>query len=207
MSPSTPRFNLYLDSQQEAGTATWRFILEAADGSTRLEAADIEAPLGNERLALLAAVRGLEALDQPSRVTMSTGSRYVSQGMAHGLDDWRGNGWTWESFGQMVPVKDRDLWQRLDRALEFHRVDVRQRRIDDAHREPRKPTRASIPVPHMRVDPPATGSRPAARVGSRFRTRRVWLRCRRAIVERANAWRLSLAQLGLPGLLPRPWFE
>ena len=76
-----------------------------------------------QRLELLAVVRGLEALAQPSRVTLVTPSRYVNRGLAYGLAEWRANGWQWEHFGQMVPVKNRDLWQRVDRALAIHEVE------------------------------------------------------------------------------------
>ena len=76
-----------------------------------------------ERLELLAVVRGLEALDGPARVTLVTKSRYVSRGIRMGLTEWRANDWQWERFGRIVPVKDCDLWQRVDRTLLFHKVD------------------------------------------------------------------------------------
>jgi ribonuclease HI len=78
-------------------------------------------------------VRGLESLGQPSRVTLVTKSRYVSRGFSCGLDSWRENGWQWERFGKMVPVKDLDLWQRVDQALKFHQVECRKLRFDAAH--------------------------------------------------------------------------
>ena len=92
----------------------WRFVLQSLDGSSRLEAEDAEPAVGGERLELLAVVRGLEALEQPSRVTLVTPSKYVSRGLSYGLQDWRENDWNWEHHGQMVPIKNRDLWQRLD---------------------------------------------------------------------------------------------
>jgi len=72
-------------------------------------------------------------LEQPSQVTLLTDSRYVSQGIAHGLTEWRSNDWCWERFGELTPVKNRDLWQRVDRALRFHRVDCRTWRFDAPH--------------------------------------------------------------------------
>ena len=75
---------------------------------------------------------GLEALEQPSRVTLITASKYVSRGLADGLQDWRENDWQWENHGAMVPIKNRDLWQRLDRALAFHRLECRAWRVDSA---------------------------------------------------------------------------
>jgi hypothetical protein len=84
---------------------------------------DLEPDAPSERAELLAVVRGLEALDQPSRVTLVTRSRYVSRGIVRCLDDWRATEWQWERFGRIEPIRDQDLWQRVDRALEFHRVD------------------------------------------------------------------------------------
>ena len=77
-----------------------------------------------------AIVRGLEALDQPSRVTLFTASRYVARGLRFGLESWRESDWQWERFGQMQPVKNADLWQRIDQAMRFHQVDVRTPRYD-----------------------------------------------------------------------------
>ena len=103
----------------------WRFVLEELGGASRLEASDDEPGVTGERLELLTVIRGLEALDQPSRVTLITASRYVSRGFRYGLVEWRNSDWKWERFGQMVPIKNNDLWQRVDRALEFHRVECR----------------------------------------------------------------------------------
>lgn len=103
----------------------WRFVLEAVDGSFRIEAEDVEPHVAGERLELLAVVRGLEALEQPSRVTLLSSSRYVHRGIRFGLENWRETQWQWESFGQMLPVKHRDLWERVDRALQIHQVACR----------------------------------------------------------------------------------
>ena len=59
---------------------------------------------------------GWRPLPEPARVTLVTPSRYVNRGLTQGLPAWRTNGWQWEHFGDMVPVKNRDLWQRIDRA-------------------------------------------------------------------------------------------
>jgi ribonuclease HI len=62
-----------------------------------------------------------------------TPSTYVREGIRNGLREWRENGWQWEYFGRLVPVKNDDLWKRLDRAMEFHQVDCRTWRVDPAH--------------------------------------------------------------------------
>ena len=97
------------------------------------EAGGTEPDLRGERLELFCIVRGLEALDQPSRVTLITSSAYVREGIRYGLQQWRANGWRWESFGRLVPVKNQDLWQRVDAAMRFHRLECQMLRFDEAH--------------------------------------------------------------------------
>jgi ribonuclease HI len=104
---------------------TWRFALERVGDGEALSASDVEAAECAERLELFAVVRGLEALDHPARVTLVTKSRYVGRGLKRGLADWRANDWHWERFGRVVPVRDHDLWRRVDRALQFHQVECR----------------------------------------------------------------------------------
>ena len=106
-------------------TRYWRFVLEGLDGGDRMVAEDAEPHTSAGRLELLAVVRGLEALDEPSRVTLVTPSHYVSRGLRHGLNQWRRDRWRWERFGRWVPVRDHDLWRRVDRALQIHDVSCR----------------------------------------------------------------------------------
>lgn len=113
----------------------WHFVLESVDGSFVIEADEHEPDPSarGERLELLSVVRGLEALDQPSQVTLVTASRYVRRGLRFGLGEWRRNGWCWEHFGRLVPIKNQDLWRRVDRALRYHEVECRYWRLDAAH--------------------------------------------------------------------------
>ena len=132
----SPHYTLLSECGKFAEPGRWRFVLRMADGSEPVAVDDVEPEVRGERLELLAVVRGLEALDQPSQVTLITSSSYVRKGFQHGLSEWRRNGWQWEYYGEMVPVKNGDLWQRVDRAMRFHRVDCRSLRIDPPHRVP-----------------------------------------------------------------------
>jgi ribonuclease HI len=137
MTVPAPHFLLFSEASDRpaddaSASGRWRFVLEAVDGSETLEAGDDELETSAERLELLAIVRGLEALDQPSRVTLVTRSRHVSRGMRFGLEQWRENDWQWERFGQMIPVKNADLWQRIDHALGIHRVDCRAWKLESS---------------------------------------------------------------------------
>jgi ribonuclease HI len=121
-----PHFLLFSQADvTRQATGRWHFILESVDGETTIEASDEEPGLRKERLELLAVVRGLEALDQPSRVTLVTSSQRITRGFRSGLEEWRNCRWRWERDGRWVPIKNRDLWQRVDRALSFHRVECR----------------------------------------------------------------------------------
>ncbi|REK10289.1 MAG: hypothetical protein DWQ37_16955 [Planctomycetota bacterium] len=133
MKAATPHYLLFSESSPDAQRQQWRFVLQSIDGSEQLEAADVEPDAYGERLELLAVVRGLEALEQPSRVTLVTPSSYVNRGLTYGLQEWRSNNWRWEHYGDMVPVKNRDLWQRVDRALGFHDLECRTWRFDLPH--------------------------------------------------------------------------
>jgi ribonuclease HI len=125
------------------GSGRWRFVLQSVEDESKLEVQDREPAISADRLELLAVVRGLEALDQPSRVTLVTPSRYVSRGLRYGLEEWRDNRWRWEHHGRMVPIKNDDLWRRVDQAMKYHRVDCRVWRFDNAHSDlHRSPSRA-----------------------------------------------------------------
>jgi ribonuclease HI len=138
MSVPAPHFLLFSETSRYAAERArrsrpqWRFVLESVEGGARLEAADEEPNVRGDRLDLLAVVRGLEALDQPSRVTLVTPSQYVSRGLRSGLDQWRETSWQWERFGEMTPITNVDLWRRVDRALRYHKVEVRTWRLDPA---------------------------------------------------------------------------
>ena len=144
MVSSQPHFLLFSRAESQAGTpGVWHFLLESTDGQTVVEASDSESDLRGERLELLAVVRGLEALDQPSRVTLLTASRRISRGFRYGLEAWRNNDWQWERDGRWVPIKNADLWRRVDRALRFHHVKCRTWRLDSAARGDNGPQRAT----------------------------------------------------------------
>ncbi len=73
----------------------------------------------NNRMELMAAIAGLEALKHPSRVELTTDSQYVKQGIELWVPRWRANGWR---TADRKPVKNQDLWERLAAAAEPHQI-------------------------------------------------------------------------------------
>jgi ribonuclease HI len=79
-----------------------------------------EAPTTNNRMELMAAIQALETLKEPCRVTLHTDSNYVLQGLTEWLPQWRKRHW---KTADRKPVKNQDLWQRLDAAVARHHVE------------------------------------------------------------------------------------
>ncbi len=106
-------------------TQRWRFVLENVATGEKFQANDQETGCTPDRASLVAVLRGLEALEQPSKVTLVTNSRYVFRGLQYGLTEWRENDFSWEHFGSVQPIRNADVWKRIDRTLAFHEVQCR----------------------------------------------------------------------------------
>jgi len=74
----------------------------------------------NNRMELMAAISGLEALTEPCKVKLTTDSKYVLQGLTEWLPNWKKRNW---KTAAKKPVKNVDLWQRLDTAAQVHDID------------------------------------------------------------------------------------
>ncbi len=99
----------------------WCFSLETVEGKSLLEVESEDAGDLN-RLSLLAAVRGLEAIDGNGCVSLISNNRYLIRSLDQALPRWRDNDFVWEHFGRKMPVQNADLWRRIDRALTIHDV-------------------------------------------------------------------------------------
>ena len=74
----------------------------------------------NNRMELMAAIRALEALTRPCQVSITTDSQYVRKGMMEWIEGWKAKGW---KKADKDPVKNADLWQRLDKAVAAHTIE------------------------------------------------------------------------------------
>lgn len=106
---------------REITFGTWFFSLESITGEPVLDAHDDEHGDLN-RLSLLAAVRGLEAIDGRGLVSLISNNRYLIRSLDRSLPRWRENDFVWEQFGRKTPVQNADLWRRIDRTLAIHNV-------------------------------------------------------------------------------------
>ena len=104
------------------GPGGWGALLQAKDGDAVVKERELKggaADTTNNRMELLAAISALEALERPSRITVVTDSAYVKGGITAWLHSWKRNGWKTMA---RKPVKNEDLWRRLDEAAARHDV-------------------------------------------------------------------------------------
>jgi ribonuclease HI len=100
------------------GPGGWGVLIRM--GTRERELSGGEKLTTNNRMELMAAIEGLNALKRPCRVTLSTDSRYVMDGLTKWIHGWRKNGW---KTSDKKPVKNADLWQALIDAAAPHRVE------------------------------------------------------------------------------------
>jgi ribonuclease HI len=99
------------------GPGGWGAILEGGDKVRELSGA--EGHTTNNRMEMMAAIAALEALKRPCTVDLHTDSQYLKDGITKWITNWKRNGWR---TADKKPVKNIDLWQRLDTALAQHEL-------------------------------------------------------------------------------------
>ena len=100
------------------GPGGWAALMRSGDTEKVLSGAERETT--NNRMELMAAIGALEALKRSCQVRLTTDSEYVRQGMTRWINGWKRNGWR---TSQKKPVKNRDLWERLDASLGSHDIE------------------------------------------------------------------------------------
>ena len=99
------------------GPGGWGAILRIGETEKELKGGDSETT--NNRMELMAAIMALEALKRPCTVTLHTDSTYVKNGITDWIAKWKRNGWR---TAAKKPVKNAELWKRLEDALGPHKV-------------------------------------------------------------------------------------
>ena len=99
------------------GPGGWGAVLRYKGVEKELSGGDPQTT--NNRMELMAAIAALEALTKPSTVELTTDSTYLRDGITRWIHDWKARGW---KTAAKKPVKNQDLWQRLEASLAHHRV-------------------------------------------------------------------------------------
>ena len=139
-----PKVTIHTDGacSGNPGPGGWGAILAFGDHEKELKGG--EAHTTNNRMELMAAIAALEALKRPCTVDLYTDSQYLRNGITGWINTWKRNGWR---TADKKPVKNVDLWQRLDAALARHEVNwhwVRGHAGHDHERARRPPAREAI---------------------------------------------------------------
>ena len=112
------------------GPGGWGAVLRFRGMEKELSGGDRDTT--NNRMEMMAAIAGLEALKRPSRVRLTTDSTYLRDGITKWIHAWKTRGW---KTADGKPVKNRELWQRLEKALARHNVDWHWVRGHSGHPE------------------------------------------------------------------------
>ncbi|MDG6778171.1 ribonuclease HI [Thiomicrorhabdus sp. zzn3] len=100
------------------GPGGWGALLRYNEHIKELKGSD--AHTTNNQMELMAAIQAFEALTRPCHVIMTTDSQYVKNGITQWMDGWKKKGW---KTAANKPVKNKELWQRLDAAIAPHKVE------------------------------------------------------------------------------------
>lgn len=134
---SLPFVQLFTDGacRGNPGPGGWAFILRHPKTGAEKEVAGGAALTTNNQMELQAVISGLEALQRRSAVEVITDSSYVAKGCAEWLAGWKKNGWRRREGSQWKPVKNCEMWQKLDQLLSQHRVRFTQIKGHAGHAE------------------------------------------------------------------------
>jgi ribonuclease HI len=141
----TERVEIFTDGacSGNPGPGGWAALLRYGDVERELSGG--EPATTNNRMEMMAAIQALEALSRPVEVRLYTDSMYVKDGITAWLPRWKARGW---KTADKKPVKNVDLWQRLDAAAARHRIHWEWVRGHDGHPENERVdrlARAAIP--------------------------------------------------------------
>jgi len=116
----TEKIYIYSDGacRGNPGPGGWGTLLKY--NGTEKELYGAEEDTTNNRMELMGAIKGLESLTKQSEVVLTTDSQYVMKGITEWIDGWKSRGW---KTAAKKPVKNQDLWQRLDDACQPHEIE------------------------------------------------------------------------------------
>jgi ribonuclease HI len=135
--PDLPEVILFTDGacSGNPGPGGWAFVLRHPTSGKELEQSGAEPQTTNNRMEMMAVIRGLEALKRPTSVELVSDSVYVGKGLSEWLPKWKANGWRRGRGPDSAQVKNEDLWRQLDALLLKHRVKFTHVRGHRGHEE------------------------------------------------------------------------
>ena len=135
--PEAPEVQLFTDGacSGNPGPGGWAFVLRHPKSGKEIQRSGAQRQTTNNRMELLAVIRGLEALRRPSSVELFTDSVYVGRGLSEWMPKWKANGWRRREGKKWAEVKNEDLWRTLDALLARHQVKFTHVRGHSGHPE------------------------------------------------------------------------
>jgi len=112
------------------GPGGWGVLLRRQGKEKTLYGGETETT--NNRMELMAAIIGLESLNEPCNVSLTTDSKYVMNGITDWIENWKKRGW---KTAAKKPVKNEDLWRRLDKVRDQHEINWQWVKGHSGHRE------------------------------------------------------------------------
>jgi ribonuclease HI len=116
-----PHVELFTDGacSGNPGPGGWGYVLRHPASRKEREASGAELVTTNNRMELMAVIEGLSALTAPTLVDLTSDSQYVLKGLKEWMKDWKARGW---KTSAKKPVKNQDLWMRLDELMKGHEI-------------------------------------------------------------------------------------
>jgi len=119
--PPKPKVELYTDGacSGNPGPGGWAYIIKHPASGRLQERSGGETATTNNRMELISVIEGLESLNDPTEVDLYSDSQYVCNGLSTWLEKWKAKGWR---RGRNIPVKNVELWQKLDTLKSIHEI-------------------------------------------------------------------------------------
>ena len=138
-----PHVELYTDGacSGNPGPGGWAYILKQPSTGREREGSGAEPATTNNRMELMAVIRGLTALKGRSSVDLFSDSQYVLKGLKEWMKDWKARGWR---TADKKPVKNRELWEQLDTLVQAHDVRFHWVRGHNEHPENERADRLAV---------------------------------------------------------------
>ena len=132
-----PEVYLYTDGacSGNPGPGGWAFVLKHPASGKEKEGSGGERETTNNRMEMLAAIRGLETLTRPTCVELCSDSTYVLKGLSEWAPKWKANGWRRKAKSGWEEVKNVDLWKLLDALVLTHTIRIKHVRGHTGHPE------------------------------------------------------------------------